>query len=104
MSDIIEKIGMKPPHVGSFIRDEILSELRLSITKAAAVLDVRRATLSDLVNEKTSLTPEMALRIEKAFGVNMDMLLKIQAWYDTVNMRQHADEINVQRYSPIGEH
>ncbi|EJN05446.1 HigA family addiction module antitoxin [Phyllobacterium sp. YR531] len=104
MSDTIEKIGMKPPHVGGFIRDEILNELGLSITKAATALNVRRATLSDLVNEKTSLTPEMALRIEKAFGVNMDILLKIQAWYDTVTMRQHADQINVQRYSPVNEH
>lgn len=100
MSDTIAKIGMKPPHVGSFIRDEILDELGLSVTKAAEALNVRRATLSDLVNEKTSLTPEMALRIEKAFGVNMDTLLKMQAWYDTVTMRLHADEITVQRYSP----
>lgn len=100
MSEAPVKIGMKPPHVGSFIRTEILEELNLSIAKAAEVLDVRRATLSDLVNEKAGLTPEMALRIEKAFGVSMDTLLKMQAWYDTVNMRQHADEISVQRYNP----
>jgi addiction module HigA family antidote len=100
MSETPVKIGMKPPHVGSFIRTEILDELDLSIAKAAEVLDVRRATLSDLVNEKAGLTPEMALRIEKAFGVSMDTLLKMQAWYDTVNMRQHADEISVQRYNP----
>jgi addiction module HigA family antidote len=100
MSDAAAKIGMKPPHVGAFIREEILDELDLSIAKAAEVLNVRRATLSDLVNEKASLTPEMALRIEKAFGVNMDTLLKMQAWYDTVQMRQHADEIDVRRYVP----
>jgi addiction module HigA family antidote len=100
MNQAPAKIGMTPPHVGSFIREEILEELGLSIAKAAEVLDVRRATLSDLVNEKASLTPEMALRIEKAFGVNMDTLLKMQAWHDTVNMRAHADEINVQRYVP----
>ncbi|MDB5523125.1 MAG: plasmid maintenance system antidote protein family [Rhizobium sp.] len=100
MSEAPIKIGMKPPHVGAFIREEILDELNLSIAKAADVLNVRRATLSDLVNEKASLTPEMALRIEKAFGINMDTLLKMQAWYDTVTMRQHADEIDVRRYSP----
>ena len=93
-------IGMKPPHVGAFVREEILDELGLSVTKAAEILDVRRATLSDLVNEKASLTPEMALRIEKAFDVSMDMLLKMQAWHDTVVMRLHADTIDVKRYHP----
>ena len=51
----------------------------MSITKAADVLKVRRATLSDLLNEKAALSPEMALRIEKAFNVSMDMLLRMQA-------------------------
>lgn len=100
MSSESIKIGMKPPHVGTFVREEILDELGLSVTRAAEILHVRRATLSDLVNEKTSLTPEMALRIEKAFNVKMDMLLKMQAWYDTVHMRQHADDIQVERYQP----
>ena len=100
MSELVSKIGMMPPHVGTFIREEILDELNLSISKAADVLCVRRATLSDLINEKAALTPEMALRIEKAFGVSMDTLLKMQAWYDTVMMRQHADEIDVKRYQP----
>lgn len=100
MNEIIEKIGMKTPHVGAFIREEILDELGLSVAKAAEILDVRRATLSDLVNEKASLSPEMALRIEKAFGVSMDTLLRMQAGYDTENMREHASKITVQRYSP----
>jgi addiction module HigA family antidote len=56
-----------------------LEELHLSVSKAAEALGVRRATLSDLVNEKAGLSPEMALRIEKAFGVSMDTLLKMQA-------------------------
>lgn len=100
MNEVIERIGMKTPHVGAFIREEILDELGLSVSKGAEVLGVRRATLSDLVNEKAALSPEMALRIEKAFGVKMDLLLKMQAGYDTENMRQHADEIAVQRYAP----
>jgi len=100
MNEAPIKIGMRPPHVGAFIRDEILDELQLSVTKAAELLHVRRATLSDLVNEKAGLTPEMALRIEKAFGVKMDTLLKMQAWYDTVVMREHADAISVERYIP----
>jgi antitoxin HigA-1 len=100
MSEAPVHIRMKPPHVGSFIREEILDELNLSVAKAAEALDVRRATLSDLVNEKSALTPEMALRIEKAFGVNMETLLKMQAWFDAYTMRQHADEIAVRRYKP----
>ena len=71
MSNEPVKIGMKPPHPGDLIRTEILEALHLSIAKAAAILDVRRATLSDLVHGKASLTPEMSLRIEKAFGVSM---------------------------------
>ena len=69
MADPVGKIGMRLPHVGAFIREEILDELDLSVSKAAEILNVRRATLSDLVNEKAKLSPEMALRIEKAFGV-----------------------------------
>ena len=94
------KIGMKPPHPGDFIWMEILEELHLSIARAAEILGVRRATLSDLIHGKASLSPEMALRIEKAFDVSMDMLLRMQAWYDSYAMRQRADDIEVQRYEP----
>ena len=100
MSGAPVKIGMKPSHPGAFIRDEILAELGLSVSKAAELLGVRRATLSDLVNETASLSPEMALRIEKAFGVSMDMLLRMQAGFATVAMRAQADRIAVQRYVP----
>ena len=62
---------------------------------------MRRATLSDLVNSKASLSPEMALRIEKAFGVSMDTLLRMQAWHDSYAMRQRAGEIDVERYEPV---
>jgi addiction module HigA family antidote len=98
MSEVSLKIGMKPSHPGAFIRAEILDELHLSVSKAAEVLGVRRATLSDLLNEKAGLSPEMALRIEKAFGVSMDTLLKMQAWFDTYTMREQADTIDVHPY------
>lgn len=88
-----------PPHVGEVIRMEILDELDLSITRAADVLKVRRATLSDLVNGKAALTAEMALRIEKAFGVSMDILLRMQACYDAAQARSHADQIDVEPYA-----
>lgn len=99
MSDTAATIGMTAPHPGAFIRDEILDELGLSISEAAA-LGVRRATLSDLVNGHTALSPEMALRIEKAFGINMEMLLRMQAWHDAQVMRRRANEIEVKRYRP----
>jgi antitoxin HigA-1 len=94
------KIGMTPPHPGAFIREEILDELHLSVSEAADVLGVRRATLSDLVNGNATLSPEMALRIEKAFGVDMEMLLRMQAWHDANAIRQRTGEINVKRYQP----
>jgi addiction module HigA family antidote len=101
MSTAITKVGMKPAHPGGFIRTEILDELDLPVARAAEILGVRRATLSDLVNEKAALSPEMALRIEKAFGVSMDTLLRMQAWYDSYAMRQRQDEINVRKYEPV---
>jgi addiction module HigA family antidote len=100
MSEPITKVGMSPCHPGEFIREEILHELHLPVTRAAEILGVRRATLSDLVNGKAALSPEMALRIEKAFGVSMDTLLRMQAWYDSHAMRQRAGEIDVKRYEP----
>lgn len=100
MSEEITKVGMKPSHPGEFVREEILNELGLSVARAAEVLDVRRATLSDLVNGNAALSPEMALRIEKAFGVSMDTLLRMQAWYDTHTMRERSGQIDVKRYNP----
>jgi addiction module HigA family antidote len=100
MSNEPGKIGITPPHPGAFIRDEILDELRLSVSEAAEALGVRRATLSDLVNGNATLSPEMALRVELAFGVDMEMLLRMQAWHDANAMRRRSGEINVKRYQP----
>jgi len=61
---------------------------------------VRRATLSDLLNGRAGVSPEMALRVEKAFDVSMDLLLRMQAWHDAARMRARADDIAVQRYEP----
>ena len=94
------KVNMTPSHPGDFIRTEVIEELDLNVTKAAEILGVRRATLSDLLNGNAALSPEMALRIEKAFGVSMDMLLQMQAWYDASQMRARATEVRVRRYVP----
>ena len=71
MANADVEVKMTPSHPGDFIRTEILEELGLSVTRAAEILGVRRATLSDLLNEKSALSPEMALRVEKAFDVGM---------------------------------
>ena len=94
------KVNMTPSHPGDFIRTEVIEELGLTVTKAAGILGVRRATLSDLLNGNAALSPVMALRIEKAFGVSMDMLLRMQAWHDASHMRAHASEVNVEPYRP----
>jgi antitoxin HigA-1 len=87
-----------PPHPGNLIKSEIIEALGLSISKAADILKVRRATLSDLLNGKSALTPEMALRIEKAFGPDMDHLLRMQLAYDVAQMRRRTRRIAIKPY------
>jgi addiction module HigA family antidote len=89
-----------PPHPGEVVREEVLRPLGLSLTRAAEILRVRRATLSDLANGKTAVSAEMALRLEKAFGVSMELLLRMQAGYDAAQARRRAAEIDVHRYHP----
>ena len=86
-----------PPDPGDFIRTEVIGALGLSVLKAAEVLKVRRATLSDLLRGKAALTAEMALRIEKAFGPDMDHLLRMQLAYDLAAARKNESKINVRR-------
>ena len=89
-----------PPHPGELIKTEIIEALGLSVSRAAEVLKVRRATLSDLLHGKASLTPEMALRIEKAFGPDMDHLLRMQLAFDVARTRKLAAQIAIKRYVP----
>jgi addiction module HigA family antidote len=89
-----------PPHPGDLIRTEIIEVLGLSVSRAAEVLKVRRATLSDLLHGKAALTAEMALRIEKAFGVDMNHLLRMQLAYEVAKTRKQASGIAVRRYAP----
>ena len=89
-----------PPHPGDLIKTGIIDALGLNVSKAADVLKVRRATLSDLLHGKAALTPEMVLRIEKAFGRDMDHLLRMQLAYDVARTRQHARDIVIKRYVP----
>lgn len=88
-----------PAHPGSFIKHEIIEPLALSVSNAAEVLGVSRAALSALLNERAHLSPEMALRIEKAFGVSMDTLMRMQNSYDIAQIRKRAEEIKVAPFS-----
>ncbi|WP_298307649.1 HigA family addiction module antitoxin [uncultured Erythrobacter sp.] len=91
------KIGMTPPHIGGFIKRSVLPD-DMTVTEAAKILGVGRPALSTLLNENASLSPEMALRVEKAFGVKMDTLLKMQARYEAYDMRQREKSIKVKPF------
>ena len=82
-----------PPHPGEFIRTEIIESAGLSVSAAAVVLHVSRPALSSLLNAKADLSGEMALRLEKAFGVKMDTLMRMQSNYDIAKTRSRAKEI-----------
>jgi addiction module HigA family antidote len=84
-----------PAHPGGFVRTEIVEPLGLSVTYAAHVLGVTRTALSAFLNERSSLSPDMALRIEKAFGVSMDTLMRMQNSYDIAQARKREGEIDV---------
>lgn len=89
-----------PPHPGSFVRAEIIEPAELSVTSAAAVLGVTRPALSSFLNGRSALSSEMALRIEKAFGVSMDTLMRMQNSYDIAQARKREGEIKVAPYRP----
>lgn len=84
-----------PPHPGDFIRTEIIQPAGLSVTAAATALKVSRPALSSLLNGKSALSGDMALRIEKAFGVKMDTLMRMQSAYDIAITRQREGRIRV---------
>ena len=87
-----------PAHPGGFIKHEVIDPHGLSVTEAAKVLGVTRPALSALLNERAALSPEMAIRVEKAFGVSMDTLLRMQGSFDIARARQRAGQIKVARF------
>jgi len=92
------KMGMMPAPPGEFIRDQILEPLNLSISKAAEIIKIRRPTLSDIINGKARLNSDVALRLEKAFGVSMELLLRMQTAYEVAKARERSEEVDVQPY------
>lgn len=100
---MVRELGVRlknPPHVGGFVKHEIVEPLNLTVTDAAKALGVTRPALSALLNEHVDLSPEMALRLEKAFDVSMETLMRMQNSYDIAQARLKAHEIKV---SPFKE-
>jgi addiction module HigA family antidote len=103
MKTITEENAMRmkaPVHPGLFLRTEIIEPHGLSVTDAAKVLGVSRPTLSSLLNGKADLSGDMAVRFEKAFGVDMETLMRMQNSYDIAQTRKRAKTIHIQRYLP----
>jgi addiction module HigA family antidote len=88
-----------PAHPGGFVETEIIEPLELSVTDAARALGITRAALSTFLNERASLSPEMALRVEKAFGVPMDTLMRMQSSFDIAETRKRESEIHVKPFA-----
>ena len=89
-----------PPHPGVSVRVNCLEPYGLSVTKGAAILGVSRTTLSRLVNGQAGVSPDMAIRLAKAFGATPDIWIRMQAAYDLAQARLHEDQIKVGRYKP----
>lgn len=88
------------PHPGVFLRAEIIAGHGLSVSDAAEALRVLRPTLSAVLNGRASLSPEMALRCEKAFGLSLDRLMRMQCAHDAAQMRARAHEVDVPPFVP----
>jgi len=93
---------MRSPRPGALLREDVLKPLGLSVTRAAAALGVSRPNLSQLLNERIDLSPEMALKLEAAFGLEADMLLSMQTDHSLARARARQAEITakVRRLHP----
>lgn len=87
-----------PSHPGGFLKTEVLAPLDLSVTEAALALGVTRPALSAFLNERASLSPDMAIRIEKAFGLKLETLMRMQNACDIAEARRRAPSIKVKRF------
>ena len=89
-----------PPHPGLSVRHDCLEPLGLSVTEAARKLGVSRKQLSDIVNGHSGISPEMAIRLDKAFGGGAETWFRLQAAYDLARAMRHAGRIKVRRLTP----
>jgi addiction module HigA family antidote len=86
---------MDPPHPGEIIAEEVLKPLGVSVTDAAHALGVGRQALSAVLNGRAKLTPEMAVRVQKAFGPKWEVMMRLQLQYDVAEMRKREKHIKV---------
>ncbi|MBY0224631.1 MAG: HigA family addiction module antidote protein [Hyphomicrobium sp.] len=86
-------------HPGGFVKSEIIEPHGLSVTDAARALGITRAALSAFLNEHSALSPEMALRLEKAFGVSMETLMRMQNSFDIAQTRKREGDIKVKPFA-----
>jgi addiction module HigA family antidote len=87
-----------PPHPGEVIREFCLEPLDLTVTSAAEGLGVSRKTLSELLNGRAGISPEMAIRLSKAFGGSPESWLTQQMQYDLWRLRKRARAIKVKTF------
>jgi antitoxin HigA-1 len=87
-----------PAHPGLLIRHDCLEPLGLTVTEGAKALGVTRQALNNVVNGKAAISPEMAVRLSKAFGSTPDTWLRLQMNYDLAQVRARADQIDVRRF------
>jgi addiction module HigA family antidote len=88
-----------PPHPGLSVRHDCIKPLGLTITEAAEALGVTRQTLNNLVNGKSGISADMAIRLDKAFGGGAETWLRLQMTYDLAKARQREGDINVKPVS-----
>ena len=86
-----------PPHPGLSVRADCLEPLRLTVTAAAKALGVSRQSLNNLINGQAGISPEMAIRLDKAFGGGAETWLRLQVAYDLAQVRKHESKIKVKR-------
>ena len=91
------KQKLPPPHPGSYLLEDVIKEMDLTVTAAAAKMDVSRKQLSEVVNGIAAITPEMAVRIEKAFGVDAQLWLDLQARFDVRKVENSGKVDHIQR-------
>ena len=89
-----------PPHPGLSVRVNCLEPFHLSVTQGAKILGVSRTTLSRLLNGQAGVSPEMAIRLSKAFGATPDVWIRMQAAYDLAQARRRERQISVKRFRP----
>jgi len=87
----------KPPHPGRIVRQECIEPLGLTVKEAARRLGVTRQTLNNVVNERAAISPEMAIRLSKAFGSSPEVWLGMQMEYDLAEAEKNADKVKVRR-------